>query len=38
MLSRIMGCGLALVTGGVLIVSSVFAIPSMVRYARIRAM
>jgi hypothetical protein len=38
MLSYILGALLGLVTGFIFIVGSIFAIPSMMRYARIRAM
>jgi hypothetical protein len=38
MLERILGGLLGLVSGLVIIVGSLFAIPSMLRYARLRAM
>jgi hypothetical protein len=38
MLERILGFMIGLVTGFIFLVGSVFAIPSMVRYAKIRAM
>jgi hypothetical protein len=38
MLSRILGSLLAVVTGVIFLVGLLFAIPSMMRYARMRAM